>query len=156
MSWSADPTTEPPRIEPLHPARRRLIIAVVIWALVVRTLIFIVTDALGVSDIWSEVVSIALFLAIFFPLSLAAVKELNEFRRRGLEPLPRIPTRRSLIALGVLTVLFWAFFIWFSQWRGDVVFPILPILCIIALGVNIRRYYLAGEPLDDDVQPHSD
>ncbi|WP_208739937.1 hypothetical protein [Arthrobacter agilis] len=148
--------TEPPRTKPLHPARRRLIIAVVIWALVIRTLIYIVTDTLEVADVWSEVVSTALFLAIFIPLSLAAVQELNDFRKRGLEPLPQIPTRRSLIALGVFTVLFWTFFIWFIQWRGDFVFPLLPILCIIALGVNIRRYYLAGQPLDDDAQPQSD
>ncbi|AUZ88757.1 hypothetical protein CVO76_14725 [Arthrobacter agilis] len=127
-----------------------------IWALVIRTLIYIVTDTLEVADVWSEVVSTALFLAIFIPLSLAAVQELNDFRKRGLEPLPQIPTRRSLIALGVFTVLFWTFFIWFIQWRGDFVFPLLPILCIIALGVNIRRYYLAGQPLDDDAQPQSD
>lgn len=146
----------PPRTKPLHPARRRLIIAVVIWALVIRTIIYIATDTLGGGDVWSEMVSIALFLAIFIPLSLAAVKELKDFRKRGLEPLPQIPTRRSLMALGIFTVLFWGFFIWFIQWNGDFVFPLLPILCAIALGVGIRRYHLAGQPLDDYAQPKSD
>ena len=141
--------TEPLRTKPLHPARRRLIIAVVIWALVIRTLILIITDALEVPEVWSTMISIAIFLAILVPFSLAAVKELNDFRKRGLEPLPQIPTRRSLIALGVFTVLFWGFYAWLTQWVGDFVFPLLPILCTIALGVNIRRYHLAGQPLDD-------
>ncbi|MPY10871.1 hypothetical protein [Arthrobacter bussei] len=114
------------------------------------------TDILGVTSVWSTVISVALFLAIFMPLGLAAVKELNDHRKRGLEPLPRIPTRRSLIALGVFTVLFWAFFLWIIHWRGDVVLPLLPILCIIALGVDIRRYSLAGRQRADDALPPAD
>lgn len=149
-SWFADPMTEPTRTKPLHPARRSLIIAVVIWVLVIRTVILIAADALGIPDVWSTVGSVALFLAIFIPLALAAVKELNDLRKRGDEPLPQIPTRRSLIAFSIFTILFWGFAIWFVLSSGDFVFPLLPIICTISLVVNIRRYYRAGQPLDAD------
>lgn len=139
-----------------HPARRRLIIAVVVWAVVVRTLIFAIAEALGISGAWSELVRIALFLAVFIPLSVAAARELNELRRQGLEPLPQIPTRRSLIWFGAFTVLFWGFFGWFVLWSDRFVFPLLPILSTIFLIVAIRRYRLAGQsPTADPIlRPH--
>ncbi|MFJ6001846.1 hypothetical protein [Arthrobacter sp. NPDC092385] len=133
------------RKKSMHPARRRLIIAIVVWALVVRTLILVIAEALGISRTCSELLSIALFLAVFIPLSVAAARELTDLRRQGLEPLPQIPTRRSLIGFGVSTVLFWGFFGWLVIWSDRFVFPLLPILSTIFLIVAIRRYHLAGQ-----------
>ncbi|MHA7218287.1 hypothetical protein ACX80L_05290 [Arthrobacter sp. MDT1-48-3] len=127
-----------------------MIIAIVIWAVVIRTLIFVIAEALEISGAWSELVSIALFLALFIPLSVAAARELNDLRREELEPLPQIPTRRSLIGFGVFTVLFWGFFGWFVLWSDRFVFPLLPILSTIFLVVAIRRYHLAGQPRTSD------
>lgn len=147
---------EPTKTKPLYPGRRCLIIAAVIWVLIIRTLILVAADALRIPDIWTTVVSTSLFLAVFIPLALAAIKELNDARKRGDEPLPQIPTRRSLIAFGIFTILFWALAVWFVLSSGDVVFPLLPILSTIWLVVSIRRYYHAGEPLDADASPRTD
>lgn len=142
--------TEQIRTKPLHPARRRLIIAAVIWVLVIRTGILIAASTFDISDGWRTTLSAALLLAIFIPLSLAAVKELNDLRRRGDEPLPQIPTRRSLVAFGVFTVTFWGFAVWFVSSSGDFMFPLLPILCTIWLVVSIRRYHRAGKAVQPD------
>lgn len=146
--------TEQIRTKPLHPARRRLIIAAVIWVLVIRTGILIAADTFQISDGWRTVISIALLLAIFVPLSLTAVKELNELRRRGDEPLPQIPTRRSLVAFGIFTAIFWGFVVWFISSSGNFVFPLLPILCTIWLVVSTRRYHRAGISAEPDATDH--
>jgi len=145
--------TEPIRSKPRLPARRRLIIAVVIWVLVVRTLILVATSALGIQDLWTSVITTLLFLAIFIPLALTAVKELNDARRRGDEPPPQIPTRRSLIAFGIFTGLFWALTVWFIASSGNLIFPLLPIFSAIWLVVGIRRYRRAGQSLDLETTP---
>lgn len=148
--WLAGPVTEPIRTKPLYPARRRLIIAAVIWVLVVRTAILLAADALEVTDIWRGIASMSLFLAIFIPLSLSAVRELNDARRRGDEPLPQIPSRRSLIAFGIFTGLFWALAIWVVFSSREFVFPLLPIICTIWLVVGIRRYHRGGNSTGAD------
>lgn len=79
-------------------------------------------------------------------MSLAAVKELNDLRRSGDEPLPQIPTRGSLIVSGVFTVAFWGLAIWVIASGGSFVVPLLPIVLTLSLFVSIRRYHRAGEP----------
>ena len=131
--------------KPLRPARRRLIIAAVIWLLLIRTGLLIGADALEIPDTVYNIASIGLLLAIFIPLSIAAMKELNNLRQRGEEPLPEVPTRRSLIGFSAFMIAFWCFALWFVLANGNFVFPLLPILGTIWLIVNIRRYNRAGD-----------
>jgi hypothetical protein len=152
----ADLVTDSSRTTPSYPARRRLIIAVVVWVLIIRTLILVAADAAKVPDVWTTAVSIALLLAIFIPMSLSAVRELNEARRRGDAPPPQVPTRRSLVAFGIFTVLFWALAVWAVSFTGEFVFPLLPILCTVWLVVRIRRYNHAGKPIGPRRAPHNE
>lgn len=147
--------TEIRKTKPLYPARRRLIIVAVIWVLVIRTLVLVGADLLGIPDIWATIINVSLFLAIFTPLSLLAVKELNEARRRGDEPPPQIPTGRSLLALAVITALFWALVFWLVHSTGEFIFPLLPIISTVWLFVNIRRYRRAGDPLETNESTRS-
>ncbi|KNC20468.1 hypothetical protein AC792_00495 [Arthrobacter sp. RIT-PI-e] len=127
-----------------------------IWVLVIRTGILTAAQTFGITDGWRTIISTTLLLAIFIPLSLAAVKELNALRRSGEEPLPQIPTRRSLIAFGVFTVAFWALVIWATASGSSFVIPLLPILCTIWLIVSIRRYHRAGRSVHPNTATRPD
>jgi hypothetical protein len=129
-----------------RPARRRLIIAAVIWLLLIRTVLLIGADTLEIPDVVYNIVGVGLLLAIFIPLSLAAMKELNDLRQRGEAPLPKIPTRRSLIGFGAFMIAFWCLALWVILSNDNFVFPLLPILGTIWLIVNIRRHNRAGDP----------
>ena len=141
----SDPVSEPTRNAPVFPARRRLFAAAAMWLVVIRTLILIGAGALGLSDLWTTIVSMSVFFALFIPLALAALKELHAARQRGDEPLPQIPTIRSLAGFALLTAALWVVAFWYVLWSGEWIFPLMPILCTIWLGALIRRYYKAGD-----------
>lgn len=126
--------------KPPTPARTRLIVAAIVWAIFIGTGINFASSALGIADVWRVLISSALFLAVFIPLSLAAVRELYEARARGEAPPAPTPTRRAVIGWAIFTALFWVLTIWFLTSTGEYLFPLMPIISTIWLVVQVRRY----------------
>jgi hypothetical protein len=139
----------PEKTKPACPARTRLIIAAVVWAVFIRTGLSLAMDALELAPIWRIIIGTSIFLAIFIPMTLAAVRELSAARERGDTPPAPTPSRRAVIGWGVFTALFWALMIWLVASTGEYVFPLMPLISTIWLVVQIRRYRRAQRLTDD-------
>lgn len=134
--WQSWP---PDSLEGMPPKRRRLAGWAIFWLLILGSLLGSVLEAFGVPEPWRSALVAAVLAAVFVPLIRAAASEARQLRAEGIE-LPSYPvTRKSLIALGLVTGALWIAFAVVAL-SGRPVFPLVPIAGTAWLVFQVRRW----------------
>jgi len=133
--WQSWP---PDSLEGMPPKRRRLAGWAIFWLLILGSLLGSVLEAFGVPEPWRSALVAAVLAAVFVPLIRAAASEARQLRAEGIE-LPSYPvTRKSLIALGLISGALWIAFAVVAL-SGRPVFPLVPIAGTAWLVFQVRR-----------------
>jgi hypothetical protein len=121
--WQSWP---PDSLEGMPPKRRRLAGWAILWFIILGSLLASALEALGVPEPWRSLLVGAGLAAVFVPLIRSAALEARQLRAEGIE-LPAYPvTRKSLIAIAVITGVVWIAFA-VVAFTGRPVFPLVPI-----------------------------
>jgi len=97
-------------LDGMPPKRRRPVVWVLWWLMLLSVVPEIVLDALRVPQPWRSFAYAAVVVAIFAPLIRGAVDETRALRAEGVNVPTYTVTRKTLISFSVLTCVLWIVF----------------------------------------------
>jgi hypothetical protein len=133
QSWPSD------SLEGMPPKRRRLVVWVLWWLIILSVVPEIVLDALRVPQPWRSFAYTAVVVAIFAPLIRGAVDETRALRAEGVDVPTYTVTRKTLISFSVLTCVLWIVFA-IVAFLGKSYNPLAPMACTVWLVIMVRRW----------------
>jgi hypothetical protein len=133
QSWPAD------SLEGMPPKRRRLVVWVLWWLIILSGVLQVALDAAEILPPWRSFAYAVVVVSIFVPLIRGAVDETRALRAEGVDVPTYTVTRKTLISFSVLTCVLWIVFA-VVAFLGKWYVPMAPIACIAWLVVMVRRW----------------
>jgi hypothetical protein len=134
--WQSWPTDS---LEGMPPKRRRLVVWVLWWLIILSGVLQVALDAARLPQPWRSLAYTAVVVAIFAPLIRGAVSETRALRTEGVDVPTYTVTRKTLISFSVLTCVLWVVFA-ILGFFGESYTPLAPIACTIWPAVMVRRW----------------
>ena len=133
QSWPSD------SLEGMPPKHRRLVVWGLLWVMFLNFVLWIILDALGVTEPWSSLVLAAVLAAIFVPLVRGSASETRALRAEGIDLPAFAVTRKAVVSCAIITGLLWFAFAGLV-FAGQLAFPLVPIAMTIMLVFQARSW----------------